>query len=160
MNKWLLGSILALILLLGGLFWALKWARSPDPGRHGDFPDQIDKLAPELNITPKTSLEDWIDKLAKYEACPPQGIKDRNGRYSYGPFCYQMDTFLWFMKYFRNKGYALAANAEEAELPNLISDPELQKQLTRLVFEDNLGNWTHWYTSVAVRGLGLPPGLD
>jgi hypothetical protein len=63
-----------------------------------------------------------------------------------------METFESYVK-----RYELLPNMEDSELENMIYDCDFQKLLTRKMIEEDPENWRHWYTSVAKRGLGLPP---
>ena len=155
MRKLCLIVTILLIILLG---WAILGFFSPR--KYEIVPDvkTPPKMAESVVLKQTDPLSDWIDKLATYESCPPEGILDTNGRRSYGPFCYQLDTFVWFIKYFRKEGVDLAPNSEDVELTNLVADPQIQKRLTRLVFKWIPNAYEHWYTSIVVRrGLGMPP---
>ena len=146
-KTWFILSLITIVALTLTIFKLLE-----DKRDHQVYPD----IAPTKPVS--DPLGDWIDKLAKHEACPPEGIIDVNGKRSFGPFCYQTQTFLWFMSYFRKHGVDLAPHAEDRELANLISDSNIQKRLTRLIFEDNLNNWIHWRLTVTKK-IGYPPGI-
>lgn len=94
----------------------------------------------------QTPLEKWVDELETYECdgCE-EGYKriDSNNKYSYGCLQFQHDTFVGF-----SEGYNMDLN---------IHDCEDQKKLAIAMIEQSHDNWRHWYTSVAVRGLGEPP---
>lgn len=99
-------------------------------------------------------LDAWINSLVTKESEGKSHIKilDHNDRYSYGCLQFQMETFEAYVK-----RYELLPNTEDSELENMIYDCDFQKLLTRKMIEEDPENWRHWYTSVAKRGLGLPP---
>ena len=99
-------------------------------------------------------LDAWINSLVNKESEGRSHIKilDHNARYSYGCLQFQMETFEGYVK-----RYELLPNTEDSELENMIYDCDFQKLLTRKMIEENPENWRHWYTSVAKRGLGVPP---
>ncbi len=99
-------------------------------------------------------LDAWIDSLVAKESEGKSHIKilDHNDRYSYGCLQFQMETFESYIK-----RYDLLPHAEDSELENMIYDCDFQKLLTRKMIEEDPENWRHWYTSVAKRGLGVPP---
>lgn len=99
-------------------------------------------------------LDAWIDSLVVKESEGRSHIKilDHNDRYSYGCLQFQMETFESYIK-----RYELLPHTEDSELENMIYDCDFQKLLTRKMIEEDPENWRHWYTSVAKRGLGLPP---
>lgn len=99
-------------------------------------------------------LDVWINSLVAKESEGKVHIKilDHNDRYSYGCLQFQMETFESYIK-----RYELLPNTEDAELENMIYDCDFQKLLTRKMIEEDPENWRHWYTSVAKRGLGVPP---
>lgn len=101
-------------------------------------------------------LDAWIDSLVAKESEGKAHIKilDHNDRYSYGCLQFQMETFESYIK-----RYNLLPYAEYSELENMIYDCDFQKLLTRKMIEENPENWRHWYTSVAKRGLGVPPAI-
>lgn len=120
------------------------------------------KLLNEPNVNPYHEVEDplesdfdalsvWIEELGDMERCAVNGTWD-NGSYSYGNWCYKEGTFEYFVR-----RYDLLPGTEDAELMNLIGDEEIQRELTRLVFEDSYRNTSHWFTSIYIRGLGEPP---
>lgn len=103
----------------------------------------------------RTPLEEWIDKLEKFECegcISPYRRIDSNGLYSYGCFQFQEETFREQVR-----KYNLAPYADYGEIMNFIYDCDFQKRLTKIMLEDNYQNYLHWKTSVLIRGLGLPP---
>ncbi len=99
---------------------------------------------PESITIPHVSypMNQWLDKLQEHENCPPEGIIDRNGKRSYGPFCYQTATFTRYSKIFGLP-------------PASVSDPTAQRALTILILETYPGGWSNWMTSVGE--IGRPP---
>lgn len=102
----------------------------------------------------RTPLDRWIDKLVEYESHGRTQIKilDHNGYYSYGCLQFQMPTFKAYVE-----RYGLLPEAEDSELQNMIYDCDFQKSLTKRMIQEDSANWQHWYTSVAIKGLGEPP---
>jgi len=103
-----------------------------------------------IKVEAKDALDIWIDKLEKEEGCPDVGLVDSNGKLSYGPLCFQGETFVAYAK-----KYNLIPQAEPAELMNFVSDEYYQKKLARLMVEENYENWRHWFNSS--NRMGYPP---
>jgi hypothetical protein len=103
------------------------------------------------------ALDAWLQKLIQKESEGREHIKilDHNNRYSYGCLQFQMETFRAYAR-----RYDLLPHTEDSELENVIYDCELQKTMARKMIEEDYGNWRNWYTSVAVRKLGLPPKVS
>lgn len=101
-----------------------------------------------------TPLDKWVNKLVYEESRGRSDLKilDHNGYYSYGCLQFQMPTFKAYVH-----RYDLLPESEDSELENMIYDCNFQKKLTKLMIQEDPGNWRHWYTSVADKGLGLPP---
>ena len=99
------------------------------------------------------ALAGWLDKLAARESDGKANLKvlDHNHQYSYGCLQFQMPTF----KSYVHK-YNLLPEAEDKELENMIYDCDFQKNLARLMIQDDYGNWRNWYIS-ATQKIGLPP---
>lgn len=96
-------------------------------------------------------LDIWIDRLAFMESSGKEDIiiLDVNGRYSFGCLQFQERTWLSFQWLQDELG-------EEISMDTIMDCP-LQKRLVKRILVANPGLWTHWYTSVAIRGLGRPP---
>ena len=97
-------------------------------------------------------LDLWIEKLIVLESNGKEDIKilDHNGEHSFGCLQFQKETFEEF-------GLKYKLIIPDAELDNLLYDCDLQKEMARKMIEDNYNNWRHWYTSVKIKKLGLPP---
>lgn len=111
--------------------------------------------APIIEEPIKDDLDLWIDELVEYECpdCPDNfRIIDTNNRYSYSCLQFQEETFKGYIR-----RYDLFPETEDHELMNLIYHCDIQKKLAKLMIQENPKNWQHWYTSVAIRGLGIPP---
>lgn len=105
-----------------------------------------------IEIVPD-ALDKWIDSLAEYECHPSicgDGSNyrrvDSNGYYSYSCLQFQRATFEQYAKKF--------------DVAGDIYDCEIQKRLAKLMILDDEKAWSHWYTSVELRGLGKPPSLE
>jgi hypothetical protein len=100
-------------------------------------------------------IDAWIEKLAALESDGKSNIKvlDSNGLHSFGCLQFQMSTFEEF-----GLKYKLVSSQDNLE--KLIYDCVLQKEIAKRMIKENPGNWKKWYTSVATRGLGLPPKED
>lgn len=109
---------------------------------------------PEIVQETPDAMDIWLNKLAIKESEGKTHIKilDHNNYYSYGCLQFQMGTFKSYVK-----KYGLLPEAEGKELENMVYDCDFQKLLARRMIEDNPNNWRHWYTSVSVKKLGLPP---
>lgn len=91
----------------------------------------------------------WLSKLENLE-CRDCGTHyrriDSNGKYSYG--CLQFQEETWIEK------------IHEYKIKGDIYSCEDQKILARKMFEDKGAKTaSHWYTSIFVKELGLPPGI-
>lgn len=74
-------------------------------------------------------------------------IIDSNNQYSYGCLQFQQDTYLAMAKRYKVDPWAGRG----------IYDCENQWKIARAMFEENpTSAANHWYTSIYVRGLGLP----
>lgn len=111
----------------------------------------------DLSVKEATPIDIWLDGLAWYESQNHADIKhlDSNNRYSYGCLQFQMETFSSYIK-----RYGLLPNAEEGEYANWIYDCDFQRDLAKRMLAEDRNNWQHWYTSVEIRGLGLPPEIS
>lgn len=111
---------------------------------------------PKFNLAvsdDQDKLDAWIDGLITKESNGRTGLKilDVNGHYSYGCLQFQMPTFIAYgRKYGVISGY-------EDNLGSLIMSCKTQKTIAKRMILDNAANWRHWYTSVALKNLGLPP---
>lgn len=96
------------------------------------------------------ALTVWLDDLAWYESTGDDGAKvlDTNGRYSYGCLQFQMATFVSEAKKF---------GIDIGDASVSVMDCSLQKRIARQMLEHEKGAWRNWYTSIAVRGLRMPP---
>ena len=94
----------------------------------------------------------WIDKLIALESKGKSNAKvlDWNGLHSFGCLQFQMGTF-------EEYGLKYKLFSSDDDLDKLIYNCDLQREITKRMIRENPGNWRKWYTSVAVRGLGLPP---
>mgnify|MGYP001568270099 CR=1 FL=1 len=100
----------------------------------------------------QSPLDRWIEKLIAFESNGKKNIKilDHNGEHSFGCLQFQKETFEEFgMK------YQLIAINDDTE--KLIYNCELQKEIAKAMIKENYSNWRHWYTSVMIKKLGLPP---
>ncbi len=102
-----------------------------------------------------SSIDRWLEKLIILESNGKENIKilDNNGKNSFGCLQFQKQTFKEF-----GLKYGLVSSADE--INDLIYDCELQKELAKRMLEENYDNWRHWYTSVKVKNLGLPPAVS
>lgn len=101
----------------------------------------------------QNKLDAWIDGLIKKESNGRNGLitLDVNGHYSYGCLQFQMPTFI---AYGRKYG---VITGEESNLDTLVMNCNIQKAIAKKMILDDAANWRHWYTSVALKNLGLPP---
>lgn len=98
----------------------------------------------------RDKLTVWLDDLAVFESSGNDGAKvlDTNGRYSYGCLQFQMATFT---------SKAAQYGFEVGDATETIFDCDLQKRIARAMLENEPKAWRNWYTSIAVRGLRMPP---
>jgi hypothetical protein len=103
-------------------------------------------------VSEPDAVDIWLEKLALHESNHRERIKvlDVNGKYSYGCLQFQEGTF---------RTYAIKYGFISRNTPteNVIYNCKLQKKIARLMLEENHYNWQAWYTSVKIKGLGLPP---
>lgn len=122
------------------------------------FPNNAEMPSRASIELPPTPLQLWVDELEQYEAPGVSNdfkIIDSNGKYSYGCLQFQYETFRAYVR-----AYHLLDYAEDAELYNFIGDCDFQHNLAELMIQEDPRNWTHWYTSVKIRGLGYPPSEE
>lgn len=105
-----------------------------------------------LAFESQSPLDYWLDKLAYLESEGKNNLKilDVNGLHSFGCLQFQMGTF-------REFGLRYGYFGENDDLSKLIYNCNLQKSIAKRMLEENRDYWKKWYTSVIVRGLGLPP---
>ena len=107
------------------------------------------------NEKPKDKLDLWLDRLISYEClgCGPAFKRlDTNGEYSYSCLQFQEKTFLGM-----GRRYGLLAEGDDPVALG-IYDCGLQRKIARRMFEDDVkAAARHWYYSIHVKGLGLPP---
>lgn len=108
-----------------------------------------------ISLTFSSPLDLWIEKLILLESEGKRGIKilDHNGEYSFGCLQFQKETFEEF-------GLKYNLIIPDAKLDDLLYNCDLQKEMAKKMIEDNYNNWRHWYTSVKIKKLGLPPKDD
>lgn len=113
------------------------------------------KTPEDFSLAYSSSLDQWIEKLISLESNGKKNIKivDFNGFHSYGCLQFQKATFEEY-----GKKYKLIGPADD--LTTLIYDCGIQKAIAKKMIEDDYGNWQHWYTSVKIKKLGLPPKND
>lgn len=104
------------------------------------------------NLSP---LDLWLEKLIVLESNGKENIKilDHNGEHSFGCLQFQKETFKEF-------GLKYRFITIDDDIDNFIYDCRLQKEIAKKMIEDNYSNWRRWYTSVKIKGLGLPPKSD
>lgn len=107
------------------------------------------------NERTRDSLDDYLDRLAKFEC---DGCKDdfkridSNDRFSYACLQFQTDTFVE-----QAERHRVFSSANRDELENFLADCASQKAVARAMFMQNKEQAArHWYTSIYLRGLGLP----
>ncbi len=100
----------------------------------------------------RNTLDSWLKKLVFLESEGKGNIKvlDSNGLHSFGCLQFQMGTFKEF-------GLKYDLISKDDDLNKVIYDCALQKEIAKKMIQENPGNWRRWYTSVMIRGLGLPP---
>lgn len=140
------GAVITGIILMLGLILAAIQITEPDI-----TPNIINN--PILNENVEDEMDNWLSKLARFEY--PGAEKyfkhlDSNGKYSYGCLQFQAATFAGMaQKYGIVKAFGDAS---------AIYDCSIQKEIARAMFEDDAeAASNHWYTSIYVKGLGLPP---
>jgi len=143
------------IFLIKTLTAGVLFATASNSGPVAFFASMVNNV-PAAEVVQKTpdELDIWLEKLAdkESEGKPHLKVLDDNNYYSYGCLQFQMGTFKSYVK-----EYGLLPEAEDKELENMIYDCDFQKILARKMIEENPANWRHWYTSVSVKKLGLPP---
>lgn len=165
-NTFPIGFLLVILSMIGLLLYIshkspANKARSKNPPAmevsplKGDARLALGSPETQPKLSQDQRLEAWLDKLIVYENCPSQGIIDSNSLRSYGPYCYQKATYLFFMEDF---GHICMPYAERSEWVNNLSDRTTQRCLTRLKILSDPNAYKHWLTSTVIRnGLGKPP---
>ena len=97
-----------------------------------------------------SDLEPYLDALAMCESNNRQGFRvvDTNGYYSYSAYQFQMST--WMAE---ARAAELFPEAEEEDYVNLIWGRTDQRNVAKVMLEDNPNNWTHWRTCSKKIGL-------
>ena len=109
-------------------------------------------LASPLEVSEPTPLDLWLEKLIEKESNHKERVRivDTNGRYSYGCLQFQEGTF-------RAYGTRYGLVTPKANIESVVYDCNLQKQIAKRMILEDRSNWQHWYTSVKVKNIGLPP---
>lgn len=117
--------------------------------------DSYLKTPNDISFTGPSPLDLWLEKLITLESNGKENIKilDNNGEHSFGCLQFQKETFEEF-------GLKYKLIAPDDEIDDLLYDCNLQKEIAKKMIEDNYNNWRHWYTSVKIKKLGLPPKND
>jgi len=157
LNNILLGLFLVSSPLTGfqGVLTANVYSYTPEQVQTAHKASQTVNNAPEI--------EKWVEKLEEYEtSIVPEENKDSfrlldtNGYYSYSCLQYQMNTFLWFYNDWKGTNYKLYENITLEEARELISDCDIQKEMTTWIIKKYPNRAYHWKNSIE-RGFGLPP---
>src|SRR5437868_4485188 len=134
--KWITTLLLTLSIL--PLYLAIPPARAEAPlptetPTSGQFEGKNDRL------------DAWLERLVQKESNGSSTVViiDTNGKKSFGCLQFQQATFETFSRKFGIEGDIL--------------DCAVQKRIARAMLESDRDAWRNWYTSVALRGLGLPP---
>lgn len=102
-------------------------------------------------INPLTETQtNWIKKLVSCESGGRTDIKivDSNGKYSYGAFQFQMDTFLGFGKRYG----VIATSTTPVEAESLIFDYKLQESVASKMLNDSLeSHWLNCSTKIGIK---------
>ncbi len=134
----------------GAMMIALLW-----PVRVLQY-EQKDEIKIEHEVPGPDPMDHWLDELARFECegCPPDYKRiDSNDRYSYSCLQFQEATFREMLRLYDPE-------VREDQVGVLILDCAYQKKIARALFEAQGAKASrHWYTSIHIRGLGLPPGL-
>ncbi len=151
MKKWLVVLLVLLFgLIVGFGFWQ-NWLIKPLLIGEANNPSEGVSGVVGGDLAAKTAISAYLDLLASMENCK-EGIIDVNGLISKGDFCFQEQTYLYFVK-----RYNLYPYAEEQELLSNWGDTETQRIIIKAMIEENPQLLRqHFYTSVVVRDLGLP----
>ena len=96
---------------------------------------------PEVKVEEQDELGMLVDKLAM---CESGGLATAvnpfdGGSHSRGTLQFKDSTFILY-----SKRYNLLPEAEDDEILNFIFDADYQKQLARLMLDENINNWRHW----------------
>ena len=107
------------------------------------------EVVAEKEVEPNLEQEAWLAKLEQCESGGRTTVKvlDTNGKYSYGRYQFQAQTWLSY-----GKQYGLVASSTNQVEP-LIFDGELQKQIAHKMLAD--GGRDHWFN--CSRPLGKYP---
>jgi hypothetical protein len=139
------GAVITGIILMLGLILAAIQLTEPD------LTSNITNNKSYENV--EDEMDHWLSKLARFEYPGTEKYYkrlDSNGRYSYGCLQFQAQTFTGMaQKYNISKAFGNAS---------AIYDCSIQKEIARAMFlEDPVAAAHHWYTSIYVKGLGMPP---
>jgi hypothetical protein len=140
------GAVITGIILMLGIILAAIQLTEPD------ITSNITNN-PILNENVEDEMDHWLSKLARFEYPGDEPYfkrLDSNGKYSYGCLQFQAQTFTGMaQKYNITKALGSAS---------AIYDCSIQKEIARAMFEDDATAASHhWYTSIYVKGLGMPP---
>ncbi len=107
---------------------------------------------PAISFSYHTLLDSWIEKLIVLESDGKKDlmILDHNGELSFGCLQFQKQTFEEF-------GLKYNVITPSDDIDELIYNCDLQKETAKRMIQENYRNWRHWYTSVMIKKLGLPP---
>ena len=151
MKKWILVILLVLLVSLAvGYARYRNWLVLPLIVSEAELPTLEANEAKIGQNSEETAIVVYLDRLAKAENCPLEGIIDVNGLSSRGPFCFQKSTYLYFVK-----RYEIYPHAEEGELLSNWGDRWTQEEIVRKIIEEDKRLLAiHW--KISVSKLGLP----
>lgn len=96
------------------------------------------------------SALEWCESRGKNTALNPE---DLDGTPSYSNFQWKPSTILWY-----GKQYGLIATSTElVDVPNLLKDYELQRDVVRHMIKDKNVVWNKQFPDCTKRFVGLPP---
>src|SRR3990167_2205750 len=94
------------------------------------------------NLSEKTPIESWTDRLGELEGCSTLGTPD-SGSLSYGHWCFKEPTWIWMFGEY-NEATNAYPQIEEEEYMNLIGDNGLQREVVIWNIKKEPNRDWHW----------------
>lgn len=145
-----IASVITAVLL--SAIWLLADAESPDPTVETTKAVSITKEEADLIHRQETwiSALEWCESRGKNSALNKM---DRDGTPSYSNFQWKPTTILYF-----GKMYGLIATTTSlTEVPEILLDYELQRNIVRHMVKDKGVNWYNQFPDCVKLKVGLPP---
>ena len=139
-------NIIIPILLLLILFFALNFVLSDEQKQKVDNTKLVGKTSESTQNAPKKAIVEWIEEMIVCESGGNTLALGDNGK-AHGILQFHEPTFWAY-----NEKYKILSDLERGEVPNVIFDEYVQRELTKRILLEDEG-WRNWYNCSKIIGL-------